>query len=118
MRSVILACLFVGITGCYASEKLGKDVQDTSHDVRESGITMKNGALGVYRTTELTSAEVPAAPAPIGGPVPEAALPRKEDAPASLFPQAELPSAQGNRDLSNAPIIPPPAGADAGTFAM
>ncbi len=37
------------MAGCYASEKAGKDIQDTSHDVNQGGIHMDNGALGVRR---------------------------------------------------------------------
>ena len=52
----------LGLVGCYASEKAGKDIQDTSHDVNQGGIHLDNGALGVRRpkpTTTITSAPLP-----------------------------------------------------------
>ena len=104
MRRISFAFVLLGLVGCYASEKMGKDIQDTSHDVNQGGIYMHKGALGVYRpepatTPQLTSASMtmapattPAAapPAPLHAPVAttpppakELPLPRKEEEPAA-----------------------------------
>ena len=48
MRQIFLV-LVLALAGCYASEKMGRDIQDTSHDVNQGGIHMENGALGVRR---------------------------------------------------------------------
>jgi hypothetical protein len=97
MRRISFVFVLLGLVGCYASEKLGKDIRDTSHDVNQGGIYLHGGALGVYRpeplAPQLTNASlttapaivpvatVPAAPAP--APTTELPLPRKEDAPAA-----------------------------------
>jgi len=103
MRRISFAFVLLGLVGCYASEKMGKDIQDTSHDVNQGGIYMHKGALGVYRpepttTPQLTSASMtkaPAAAAPVPLPAPVATrpptphpakdlpLPRKEEEPAA-----------------------------------
>jgi hypothetical protein len=124
MRRISFAFVLLGLVGCYASEKMGKDIQDTSHDVNQGGIYMHKGGLGVYRpepptTPQLTSASMtkapaatPAAtvPAPAAAPVPAAAppapakelpLPRKEEEPAATQWPATPPAA--------APTPPPKA---------
>ena len=67
MRRISFAFVLLGLVGCYASEKMGKDIHDTSHDVNQGGIYMHKGALGVYRpepqAPELTSATMRRAPA-------------------------------------------------------
>ena len=59
MRRIFLV-IVLGLVGCYASEKAGKDIQDTSHDVRQGGIHMDHGGLGVRRPppVEITSAPI------------------------------------------------------------
>lgn len=55
----IFSFFVVGLVGCYASEKAGKDIQDTSHDVRQGGIHLDNGALGVRRPLPPTLTSAP-----------------------------------------------------------
>lgn len=64
MRRILLVWV-VGVAGCYASEKLGMDIADVSHDVNQGGIHFDNGALGVRRPLEttITSAPLPASDA-------------------------------------------------------
>jgi predicted small secreted protein len=71
MRRIFIV-LVLGLAGCYASEKMGKDIQDTSHDVNQGGIHMQNGALGVRRpppTTTITSAPLTITPATNAAPM-------------------------------------------------
>ena len=58
MRRIFLVFV-LGLVGCYASEKAGKDIQDTSHDVRQGGIHMDHGALGVRRPPPPTLTSAP-----------------------------------------------------------
>ena len=131
MRRISFAFVLLGLVGCYASEKMGKDIQDTSHDVNQGGIYMHKGALGVYRpepqAPELTSATMkrapagkaaPVAPAPAAPSMPaaqpkELPLPRKEEAPAaSQWPAA--PPAVAPAPPAVAPAPPLPNASDAG----
>lgn len=102
----------VMLAGCYASEKVGKDIQDTSHDVNQGGIHMDHGALGVRRpvqTTTLTSAPVPTTksatmPAPAAiAPGPAASAPASVTTPA---PPAQPPPAPAVPALPNGPATP------------
>ena len=92
MRRISFVFVLLGLVGCYASEKAGKDIQDTSHDVNQGGIYMHRGALSVYRpeppqTPELTSAPITKAPAakPAAAPAATGAAPT---APAAAPPPA------------------------------
>ena len=104
------------LSGCYASEKIGKDIQDVSHDVNQGGIYMHRGALSVYRperhpqpalTNASMTAPAPAATAPATPPDPATpmaapewqppadgsdALPRKEKEPAAPAPASAPPA--------------------------
>ena len=129
MRRISLVLGLLGLVGCYASEKMGKDIQDTSHDVNQGGIYMHKGGLGVYRpeppTPELTSASMTKAPAakavplatapaaapaaPLAAPPKELPLPRKEETPDATQWPAPPPAAK------LAPSAPPvPNASDAG----
>ena len=132
MRRISLVPVLLGLAGCYASEKMGKDIQDTSHDVNQGGIYMHKGGLGVYRPEppppELTNASLTKAAGATnananatnanGAPAPqkELPLPRKEDGPAGTQwpapPPARVPAANG----PSAPSLP--SASDAGAFSL
>jgi len=135
MRRTSLVLVLLGLAGCYASEKMGKDIQDTSHDVNQGGIYMHKGGLGVYRPEppppQLTNASLTkaagaatasaspdattaTAPAPVSpAPQKELPLPRKEDGPAGTqWPAAPSARAPAAKAPSAQPL---PSASDAGT---
>ena len=131
-KSVLGVRLGVGLValaslaGCYASEKIGKDIQDVSHDVNQGGIYMHRGALSVYRperhpSPALTNASVTAPATPTSTAAP--ATPEPEAAPMPMPTPAWQPPADGSDALPKkesadpAPAAPAPA-ADAGVYSM
>ena len=132
MRRISFVPVLVGLVGCYASEKMGKDIQDTSHDVNQGGIYMHKGGLGVYRpeppppqltnasltkaagaTTASADATTATTPAPAGPTTQkELPLPRKEEGPVGTQWPAAPPARQ---PAPSAPSAPPlPSASDAG----
>jgi len=114
MRRIFMLSVVV-LAGCYASEKVGKDIQDTSHDVNQGGIHMDHGALGVRRpvqTTTLTSAPAPTTKStamPASAAAPPVATAAVTSAPAAAPPPAVTAPAP---PAPAAPPVPaPPNGA-------
>ena len=109
------------LAGCYASEKIGKDIRDVSHDVNQGGIYMHRGALSVYRPERhpdpaLTNASI-TAPATAPTSAPAAA-----DAPAPMATPEWQPPADGSEELpkkeATPPAAPPAPAPDGGVYSM
>ncbi len=117
MRRISLVLGLLGLAslvGCYASEKMGKDIQDTSHDVNQGGIYMHKGGLGVYRpepkAPELTSASMTKAPAANAAPVtaPPKAAPSPQNAPPAATQWPAAPPVSAHAPAPSAPRSTPP----------